>query len=464
MGFLDGFFDPDIEGMETRKDTEGLIRALGYQKKAMVRAKAAEALGRLKAPGSVKPLIAALKDPEWDVREKVAEALGNIADPGSVEPLIACLEQTGSYSAATALGRIGDPRAAVPLRTALKNESEFDHPEIIIEAMRALMDLEGLDNALAPLIDREREVLKYSYAEGGNKIKFNALEKIARYDTLYAAKVLAGLSTATGAEVKDPEVKEEATRLLDTLRSPGAAEIILQVVYRETGDHSSFGNPTEKWIHYLKNRYTCVRLHSIRMLLELGTPDAIEGLRSAKKTQNKEVRREIIRALERLEADDATPKDQQPKFVRKYSEKRTLGNNTYEMYYEIYKGINAESARNLLFTKRVDKKNYYIIVETPEGNWGLDVEGLFLEHLLPWQTNLSSVECEGTFIGMSWSSFSLDMAARGNNENFILKVQCGKCQHQWYDGVRYQSITAVRCPKCKTLNKIDSSLIKVYFV
>jgi phage FluMu protein Com len=129
--------------------------------------------------------------------------------------------------------------------------------------------------------------------------------------------------------------------------------------------------------------------------------------------------------------------------------------------YEVYKGTDAESAKTFLLTNRVTKKLYYIIVETPEGNWGMDVKGLYLERLLPWQKNIESAKCEGAFIFMSWTTFGLTVAAKGINDNFVLTVQCGKCEHKWQDGVRYQNITIVRCPKCKTLNKINTNNIHV---
>jgi len=159
---------------------------------------------------------------------------------------------------------------------------------------------------------------------------------------------------------------------------------------------------------------------------------------------------------EKIEESEGS-KGKQPKFVRKYTERGIGGTATYE----IYKGTDAESAKAFLLKKRVNKKLYYIVVETPEGNWGMDVEGLYLEKLLPWQTDLASAECEGTIIPMSWSLFGLRMAARGFNDNFIVKVRCGKCEHEWLDGVRYQNTTVVRCPKCKTLNKVDSRHIRV---
>jgi len=154
--------------------------------------------------------------------------------------------------------------------------------------------------------------------------------------------------------------------------------------------------------------------------------------------------------------ESAAIKGKQPKFVRKEQQ----GNNTYE----IYKGTDAESARDFLLTKKVNKKLYYIVVETPEGNWGMDVKGLYLERLLSWQTKISSAKCEGDIIPMSWSMFGLEMAAKEFNDNFIVKVQCGKCEHQWLDGVRYQKTTVVRCPKCRTLNKVDSGNIQVILV
>lgn len=149
-----------------------------------------------------------------------------------------------------------------------------------------------------------------------------------------------------------------------------------------------------------------------------------------------------------------------PKFIRKERRSTPNGDSTYETYM----GTDAESARTFLMTKRVDEKQYYIVVETPEGNWGMDVEGLYLEQLHSWQTNISSAECEGNVIPMSWSKFDLEMAAKGFNDNFIVKVQCGKCGHEWPDGVRYQEITVVRCPNCKILNKVDSSNIEVFLV
>jgi ssDNA-binding Zn-finger/Zn-ribbon topoisomerase 1 len=144
-----------------------------------------------------------------------------------------------------------------------------------------------------------------------------------------------------------------------------------------------------------------------------------------------------------------------PKFLRK--DRNQSGT------YEVYKGTDAESAREFLLGKRVDEAQYYIVVETPEGNWGMDVKGLYLERLAPFQKDLGSAQIDGSTCSMP-DMFGLQMAAKGINDNFVVNVECGKCKHQWHDAVRYQNKTVVRCPDCKTLNKIDSSNFKVFLV
>ncbi len=130
--------------------------------------------------------------------------------------------------------------------------------------------------------------------------------------------------------------------------------------------------------------------------------------------------------------------------------------------YEIYRGTDAESARQFLKTKKVTQAQYYIKVETPEGNWGMDKEGLYLEHLLPWQTNPGAAKVTGSHNPLSVSMFGVQFAKKGMADNFILEVECGSCGHTWQDGVRYQNDTAVKCPKCRTLNKIDSRNITMF--
>jgi hypothetical protein len=129
--------------------------------------------------------------------------------------------------------------------------------------------------------------------------------------------------------------------------------------------------------------------------------------------------------------------------------------------YEDYRGTDAESAKEFLLTKKTSLPKYYIRVETPEGNWGMDKEGLYLERLLPWQLNVSSGTVEGRH-GLPGTMFGVIMTKKGIVDNFVVEISCGKCGHEWQDGVRYQNTTVVKCPNCKTLNKVDSTNITVF--
>jgi DNA-directed RNA polymerase subunit RPC12/RpoP len=129
--------------------------------------------------------------------------------------------------------------------------------------------------------------------------------------------------------------------------------------------------------------------------------------------------------------------------------------------YEIYESADTETAKKFLAGQKVTRNIHYIIVETPVGNWGADINGVYLEELLPWQKNISSFDCKGGFIPLSWNNLGLKHAAMGISDNFTLQLKCGKCSNQWLDGIRYQNETIVQCPQCKAKNKIDSKNISV---
>lgn len=120
---LSGLFrSPNVEELEAKRDVQGLIKMLGYQKRDHVRQAATEALRKIGAP-AVEPLIIALKD--RNVHEAATETLSKIGTP-AVESLITALrdqEIDVRKAAAEALGKIGDTRAVEPLIAALKGKS-----------------------------------------------------------------------------------------------------------------------------------------------------------------------------------------------------------------------------------------------------------------------------------------------------------------------------------------------------
>ena len=59
----------------------------------------------------------------------------------------------------------------------------------------------------------------------------------------------------------------------------------------------------------------------------------------------------------------------------KFKSKDYSGSNTYE----VYSAPSKDAALEFLKTKPVTKGLYYIVVETPEGNWGKDLNGTYKE-------------------------------------------------------------------------------------
>ena len=69
------------------------------------------------------------------------------------------------------------------------------------------------------------------------------------------------------------------------------------------------------------------------------------------------------------------------RFVRRYSETKAVAQTGQPglFSYEVYEARTARQARDFLNGKTVAEPLCYIIVETPEGNWGKDIDGLFEE-------------------------------------------------------------------------------------
>ncbi|MCS6290554.1 MAG: HEAT repeat domain-containing protein [Nitrospira sp.] len=99
----------------------GLIQALEHDD-WLVRLHAVEALGKLKSPDSVDPLLRALfNERDSAIREDVVRALGAIRDARAVDYLVTVMKEPGlRLLAVEALGQIGDPRAVPLLRRVVE--------------------------------------------------------------------------------------------------------------------------------------------------------------------------------------------------------------------------------------------------------------------------------------------------------------------------------------------------------
>lgn len=117
------FGPPNVRQLQDKKDVQGLIKALGYQKDAQVRARAAVALGQLGDTRALEPLLALFQDNNWFVLRDAACGLGKLKDRRAVAPLIAIINIRAMQNevkwiqeaAAEALGSIGEKDAVGPL-------------------------------------------------------------------------------------------------------------------------------------------------------------------------------------------------------------------------------------------------------------------------------------------------------------------------------------------------------------
>ena len=244
---------------------EPLIAAL-KDHNSDVREAAAYALGKIKDPRAVEPLIAALKDEDSDVRKAAAEALGEIKDPRAVEPLIAALKDESSSvrrAAAEALGKIGDPRAVEPLIAALKDKDS----DVRYAAAKALGEIKD-PRAVEPLIAVPKDYysgVRYAVTEALVKIGAPAMEPL--------------IAALKDKDSKDSDVRQAAAEALGEIKDPRAVEPLIAAL----GDESSG-----------------VRLAAAKSLGEIKDPRAVEPLSAALKDENKYVRRAAAHALDRL--------------------------------------------------------------------------------------------------------------------------------------------------------------------
>jgi HEAT repeat protein len=146
---------------------DDLIEQLLHGKTWQERRAAAYALGEIKDPRAVEPLIQALGDPSGWVCEAAAYALGEIKDPRAVEPLIAALKDWDYYvpkAAREALVKIGKP-AVEPLIMALKDEDE-DVRYAAAYALGEIKDPRAVEPLIKALFTDDSSNVRYVMLQG----------------------------------------------------------------------------------------------------------------------------------------------------------------------------------------------------------------------------------------------------------------------------------------------------------
>jgi HEAT repeat protein len=311
------FGPPNVKEMKARRDVNGLIRALGYKKDEYVRKAAVYALGEIKDPRAVEPLIAALKDK--DVRKAAAEALDHLGwKPAqdesagwywmakhdwdkcvalgalAVEPLSAALkdkEWKVRAAAARALGKIQDPRAVEPLIAALK-DTDKDVREAAVYALGEIKDPRAVEPLIAALKDAEW------------RVRTAADEALVKIGAPAVEPLIAALKD------KDSDVRKAAAQVLGEIKDPRAVKPLSAALKDEEWDvcqaaAEALGKikdprAVDPLIAALKDTDKDVREAAVYALGEIKDPRAVEPLIAALKDENSDVRQAAAKALEKI--------------------------------------------------------------------------------------------------------------------------------------------------------------------
>jgi hypothetical protein len=132
--------------------------------------------------------------------------------------------------------------------------------------------------------------------------------------------------------------------------------------------------------------------------------------------------------------------------------KSQQGANTYESHA----CSDLEAAQRFLLSREVDRPQHYVDVETPDGLWGIDINGIYQGHLPDWKTNIDLADCDGYASEPTVGFASLEQCVKGLSDNFVVRIGCGRCGHEWLGALRYQDVTIAHCPSCSTYNRVDS--------
>jgi HEAT repeat protein len=250
-----------ITRMKSARDVRGLIRLLNHRDPD-VQYEAAGALGDIRDPGAVEPLVTALKNDEISgVRWKAAEALSKIGAP-AVDALIGALRHDDDdvrWKAAIALGEIGDPRSIDPLLILLCDEDRF----VKSHAAYALSMIG--EPAVDPLI--------CALNEGDGNLRW-------------------GAAIALG-KIQNPRAIEPLIRALadkyENVRAESAAAL------------AAMGKPAlEPLLQFLKFSDGDARLEVVTALGELHDTDAIQPLIQLLENADEEERKAIANALDAI--------------------------------------------------------------------------------------------------------------------------------------------------------------------
>lgn len=210
-----------------------------------IREEAAAALGLLKDPRAVHPLVSALRDSDRAVREAAVSALTEIGEP-SVTVLVGCLadeDLTVQEAASAILAKIGDVRAVEPLIVSLRNRDWIVrmHAAKALGRIREPVALDSLVPLLRDKVKAVREeaaVALVAIGQSSLPVLLKALSHDEWLVRLHAVEALGKLKSPEAVEPllsllfndSDSAVREDVVRALGEIGDTRATEFLFMAV------------------------------------------------------------------------------------------------------------------------------------------------------------------------------------------------------------------------------------------
>ncbi len=256
---------PNVAALKKAGNVRKLIDALAYDKDPEIQLEAVDALGLLKDPRAVDPLVAAIGPLGPPAHGRIAVALGRIGDERAFKPLLHLASRPISperLAVIRALGDMADPRLAEPLA---KIFTAGDGPTrgAAVEALRKIG---------SPAIPHLTEVIKVA----SDQIHLFTAEALGLIGDPRAVSPLVGLLGS-----RSPEVRIAASRALSRFQwqPKEPAALIRYALDLGLEEHAaqagaSLMDPLLKAVH----TWDAASITSVRALARIGTQQALDVL------------------------------------------------------------------------------------------------------------------------------------------------------------------------------------------
>ena len=261
--------------------------------------KAAIALGYLRSPIAIAPLLAAVKNPHRQIHWQAAAALSWIGSADAISSLVKLLRHPSiqvQAASAKALGRASLP-AVSPLVEALKHNDDM----VKVHAAHSLGQISS-PLAVTTLID--------ALEHGSKSVRFEAAWALGQIKSPLSANSLARLLTDN-----DISVQSQAVQALKNIGTPAIAPVS-KMLYNSSSHTRSVAARTlgqigmEEVVPMLAqvlrdDEYAYVRCDAALALGEIGSHDAVFYLSQSIKDRDRSVRSAILRALAQVNSPEA---------------------------------------------------------------------------------------------------------------------------------------------------------------